>query len=494
MALGLGTGLFLLTFLSRMTLSPYLLHGWDEWILTGISQEVAQTFLPGFEWHNLVSPTGYSYPPLFFWANGSVLAVIGPGMVAYRIVSALTEAFAVGLLPALALALGQRPGSAACAGALACASLMLAYHNTVTVDYMLACAVLSSLLCLLHATARGSVQWLAMALLLGGFACFVKYHGVVYHAILVMLALLWPSTRHVLFKQSSLKAVGIRLGKCAAAALFFPVLLLLIEAYTWHVFGWERTHIAEVFRVMTWDSFVVHPATGEIVRPSWTYYLVYTGYQLGPLVTAVIALGMLATLRARNGAYAAILAVVVLWFFWASTASLKNARYVLPAVMLAMLFAGALMDWAATRPRLRVAAAILSLLALVQGAAYSIDRAQTYIARAGEARAAIDAVNEHLGPGDTLLAEAEWYQYARAYGGLMEVRVRSPISRKWAEDSDALLTHARAFEMRRKGMLYVQQAYLEQRQSLIEQWHCVFETGAGPHRQALYIRSPERAE
>ncbi len=471
-----------------MSLGVALLHGWDEWILTGISQRVGQRFLPELDFNDLMSPTVYSYPPFFFWVNGAVIGLFGPGMASYRIVTALTEALAVVLVAAIAWERGARLHVAMVAGILASASLFLAYHETVTVDYMLSCAVLASVLCLLCCERRPAPRWLFAALLLGGLACFVKYHGVVYHAMLCAIAAAWPRTRNALFAGDSILERARTCGAYAAAALFFPLLLLAIEAYTWYEFGWSRTHIAEVFRVMTWDSFVVGPLSGRIERPGWPYYLVYTLVEAGPLVCAALLAGAAAALARPSPGQIIIAAIIVGWFLWASTASLKNARYVLPAVMLAFVYAGALLEHAHGRPGRKYVAYATILLAFCQGAWFSGARAAAYVRHAAQAEAMLAAISEHVPPGATILSEAEWYGYAREYGGVLQPRLISPISPRWQDEADALLTHARAFEMRERRMLYAQEDYLEQRRNLVEEWPKVFDTGTGPHRQTLHLR------
>lgn len=461
---------------------------WDEWILTAISQRVALDLLPVFDWNDLVSPTGYSYPPLFFWLNGAVLALLGPSMESYRVVTALSEAGAVALVAGLGLQAARNPVVGLTAGLIACSGLWLAYHGTVTVDYLLACAVLAALIAVLRAADKASPQWLWLALLLGGFACFVKYHGVVFHAILCASAIAWPRLRRLVFAGDTPRARIRTASWHGAAALFFPVGLLVIEAITWYEFGWNRTHIAEVFRVMGWESFVVDPISGAIVQPAWHYYLVHTFVEVGPVILALALIGAVIALRTRDTSLIFLGVVVVLWFLWASTASLKNARYVLPAVLMALVFAGVAVERARVLPAGRVLAASLLVIAVLQGALLSGARVRSYVQHGAEADAMLAAVRAQVPHDTTLLVEAEWYAYAATTGSLLPHRVVLPIPEGVVDESGAILTHTRAYEMRASGMLYADNEYLAQREAIVGSWKLVAEAGAGAHRQMLLLR------
>ncbi|MEA3365575.1 MAG: hypothetical protein U9Q79_08035, partial [Candidatus Hydrogenedentes bacterium] len=53
------------------------LVGWDEWILSTISSRWALVALPENNLYDLIVPTYYSYPPVFFWLQGLTIFLFG---------------------------------------------------------------------------------------------------------------------------------------------------------------------------------------------------------------------------------------------------------------------------------------------------------------------------------------------------------------------------------------------------------------------------------
>lgn len=93
---------FTLTLLVRLTPGNVTLVGWDEWILSLIVRHVGVNLIPALEWDDLIAPTGYSYPPFFFWVSGVLVWLFGTAPFVLRLLTSLTDALAatLGLLVA----------------------------------------------------------------------------------------------------------------------------------------------------------------------------------------------------------------------------------------------------------------------------------------------------------------------------------------------------------------------------------------------------------
>jgi len=119
------------------------LVGWDEWILAGIATRLGCCALPSGQLYEILVPTGYSYPPFPFWLSGALVYCFGPGALVWRLPTILSDGAAVAMVFVLARRVG---GTLAgwTAGLLAWSTLYLAFHDTVTLDFLLSFWVLAS--------------------------------------------------------------------------------------------------------------------------------------------------------------------------------------------------------------------------------------------------------------------------------------------------------------------------------------------------------------
>ncbi len=473
---------FLIAALVRLSLGNTPLVSWDEWILGGIAARLGTWALPNLELYDILVPTGYSYPSFGFWVNSVFVWLFGSTPFVLRLPCALSEAAAVALTYALARELaGVVCARAAALFATAC--LFLSFHAMVSLDYLLSAWVLLSLWAFVRAARKQDSALLVLAAFCGGMACFTKYHGVVYHATLCVLVFSWPTTRRMLRWKT--------LTAAAAAALAAPLFMLATEAATWHFYGYSKTHIAEVLRVTEWASYVADPRTGAIVEANDGYYFLYAWTTLGPLFCGLAALGFVAALASRGRVWWALGFVAAAWLFWASTASLKNARYILPMVYVACIFAGYFITRLAAIPRCRGIAWMLVLVTVALGAWQSVDRAQQYFEEARRNMAVYDYVNTHTPKGAVILAESIVFQVHIAGGPGIVRTTYAPESPQALDRADYLILDPRTHEMLQRGVLPVARGYLDFRREAEKDWPCVFRK-ASRQGEVRVLARPQR--
>ena len=472
---------FTATLVIRLLVWDNRLVGWDEWILTTISSRVGLSWLPRGDWYDLLVPTGYSYPSFFFWLNGILIYLLGATPLIFRLVTVLSDAASA----AMAAALGRRIGghwTAWTAGLLASSYLYLSFHDTVTIDFLVSFWVLLSVRLFIAALDRNDRRLMLLSVFLGGLGCFTKYHGVVYFATLCTMVLVIPTTRNMLRRK---KFVSF-----AAAALAFPCLLLALEGLTWHFYGFAKTHLAEVFRVLTWTSYVQDPFTGELTRPQWHYYLAYCWTQLGAVTCLLVLAGMAVALKRRTRDTMVLLAIVVVWMLWATFSELKNARYILPAVFLMLIFAGIpLRELARTGPIGRVVAAILLVWVTLAGFWATWLRIRDYLDTADRNGRVAQGVNTRTPPEAVVLAESVLFQ-ATDPVGIEPIKrlVITPETPQWERRISYFISDEGAFEMLAKGVIPSQEGYVAERERIVEEWSVLLDIGTGKKRVRVLQR------
>lgn len=469
--------LFLATIATRLIPFNVTLVGWDEWILSGISVRLARVYLPGMEWYDVLVPTGYSYPPVFFWLNGGLIYLLGSEPLVLRMITILSEAACVFTVCMVAQQLAGRFAAWA-AGMLAFATLYLSFHETVTMDYLLSWWILLSLWWFLKALDTESGTALVWAIFFSSAAVFTKYHGVVYHAILCAAVAVLPATRRMLRGRTLLASL--------AAALALPCGLLALEALTWHFYGYEKTHIAEVLRVMGWTSYVQDPRTGAVVVASWSYYFVYLWEVLGPVV-CVVGVGAVAyALGARRRDLAIVVVIAVLWFLWASTASLKNARYILPGTLMLYPVAGAMLAWVFQREGYGRQAAVAILgIAILAGLWDTRARIGGYMREADIHQRVYAYLREHVPADAVVMAESAPFQWGMSLRSGAVRPMRGPEDATAFEDSDYAVLHAWGQQLIAAGAIPSAKNYLDARAAATARWETLLELGSG--REAVVI-------
>ncbi|MCL4216087.1 MAG: glycosyltransferase family 39 protein [Candidatus Hydrogenedentes bacterium] len=455
--------IFALTLVTRLRPGNLMIPGWDEWILATISSRVGLLWLPSGELYDLLVPTGYSYPPFYFWISGALVYVYGGEPWVWRLPATLSDAGAAAMVAVLARYIAG-PAAGWTAGLLACASLFLAFHQTVTLDYLLAFWILLSIWLYLKALDTHSFKLLLAAVFAGSLAPFTKYHGIVYFAPLCFAV--------VCVKDSRALITPRRLPALVCAALTLPVLLLCFEGLTWRFYGYEKTHIAEVFRVMTWTSYVPDPLTGEIVKPTWFYYFQCMWAQLGTMALLMAFLGILRWGKPRPRNEWLLLIFLALWLTWASTASLKNARYVLPAVYIIFVFAGRFVGESVKQDKfLQYTAYAFLTLALLSGLGLTEIRWIDYRNAARTQAEVCAMINEQTPEDAVLLAEGRPFQTDDGVGiHPIKRRVISPESPKWETQADYIIADDRSGEMLAARMIPVDESYLRARDSILREW------------------------
>ena len=466
--------LFLATVATRLIPFNVTLVGWDEWILTGISVRLARFYMPTHEWYDILVPTGYSYPPFFFWLNGGLIAILGTAPLVCRMVTIASEAACIVTICVLGQHLAGRFAAWA-AGLLAFATLYLSFHETVTMDFLLSFWILLSLLFLLRCVRDAKAGDLVWAVFFSSVAVFTKYHGVVYHAILCALIVLLPATRRMLR--------GRTLFGCVVVALALPCALLALEGLTWHFYGYNKTHIAEVIRVMGWTSYVQDPSTGRIVEATWGYYFRYLWHMLGPVVCVLGAVSMGYALAARRLDLAVIAIVVGLWFLWASTASLKNARYILPGVIMIYPLAGAMLHRIAQQGRYGKGAAIAVLaLAGCVGLWDTRARVGAYLREAAMQQTVYDYVRDRIPTDAVIFAESAPFQWGMSLRSGAVRPMRNPENPSAFDDAQYAIMHEWGHQLIEGGAIPSAKGYLERRDAAVNDWDKVLDLGAGRER------------
>ncbi len=451
--------LFVMTFALRMAPGNRGIVGWDEWILAAIASRWALWFAP------------YSYPPFHFWVSGALVWLFGPEPIVWRFPSIVSDAGAVALTCLLARRLGGAWAGWS-AGLLAWGCLYLAFHETVSLDYMLSFWVLLSLVSYLSAMSRGSSVRLAFAAWCGGMACFTKYHGVVYLATLCALMAAEPDSRRLLRGRWRVIVPG--------AAIVMPVIMLVIEGGTWRFYGFSKTHLAEVWRVMHWISYVVDPVTGAVENPSWIYYFAHAWKTIGPLWCGLALMGMAFTAvgRCRDGRV--LLIVLAAWLLWASTGNLKNARYALPMAYVACVFGGLAIAAVASAPKGRGAAALLLASTLAVGLWDVSVRLRGYLEEERRNAAVYAYINERTPANALLLSEGMAFQADDAVGiAGVKRKVITPETPGCFAKADYAVIDARSFDLLRHRVIPSSPGYVEERLRAARDWPEAFRAGDG---------------
>lgn len=469
--------LFLATIATRLIPFNLTLVGWDEWILTGISVRFARVYLPTLEWYDVLVPTGYSYPPFFFWLNGGTIYLLGDQPLVFRLITILSDAACVVAICALGRQLAGRFGAWS-AGLLAFASLYLSFHETVTIDFLLSFWVILSLRWLLRSVHEARPTYLVWAIIFSSVAVFTKYHGVVYHAILCGLVVVLPATRRMLR--------GRMLGACAIAALALPCVLLALDALTWHFYGYEKTHLAEVIRVMGWTSYVQDPATGDVVEATWPYYFQYLWHVLGPAVCALGAASVAYAIGARRRDLLIVVAIAGLWFLWASTASLKNARYILPGVTMLFPLAGAMLHGIVERGRYgKVVATLVLAVVVLFGMWGTRVRIGAYLSDAAVHQRAYDYIRQNVPADAVVFAESAPFQWGMSLRSGAVRPTRDPEDPTAFDDADYAVMHEWGRRLIAAGAIPSATGYLDRREAAMAEWDTVLDLGTGAGRVTL---------
>lgn len=477
---------FVLTLAMRLIVAGCTLIGWDEWILATIVSRLGLWAIPEGRLYDILVPTGYSYPPFFFWIGGLLVYLFDASPLVWRLPTVLSEAAAAAAVCLLGRRLGGRIGEWT-AGLLAVATLYLSFHDTVTLDFLLSFWIVLSVYFLLRAQDERRVLFAVLSVFAGSLAVFTKYHGVVYLGPLCILIALHPKTGWMLR--------GRRVVWFAAAAGVLPALMLAIEGLTWRYYGFEKTHIAEVLRVMTWTSHVQDPYTGRFVIPQWHYYLVYCWALLGPLVCGLCVFAGITAIRRRDPRAMLVLGFVLLWFVWASTGSLKNARYVLPAVYLSYALAGLpLQAWARRSGGGRAALVVISL-AVGLGALHTGERIAAYRAQAAWHGRVHRLVDEELPDNALVVSDSLVFQTATRTS-------ISPMKRPVADPpffAEADITHVitveEAYDFLQVLGNPANRPYLEARERIVAEWRLLLDVGEAEKRIRVFERpaGPETA-
>ena len=476
------TVLFLATLAIRLIPFNVTLTGWDEWILSGISIRLARVYLPAHEWYDVLVPTGYSYPPVFFWLNSGLIYLLGAEPLVLRIVTILSDAACVAAVTVLAQRLAGRFAGWS-AGLLAFSTLYLSFHETVTMDFLLSFWILLSLLALIKALQIGSPSALFWALFISSAAVFTKYHGVVYHAILCAMVLALPQTRAMLRGRG-------RVALYALATLALPLSLLALEALTWYFYGYSKTHIAEVFRVMDWTSYVQDPFTGDIVQAQWHFYFLYLWKMLGPVVCVLGLIAFLFAFVSKRAELIVIAVIAALWFTWASSAGLKNARYILPGALMLYPLVGVMVQRIAARPHFgRPAAVLILAVAVGMGAWGTRTRVVGYLREAAVHQAVYDYLRDHVARDAVILAESAPFQWGMSQRSGAVRPVRNPEDATAFADAEYFIAHEWGRLLIESNVIQSAKGYLDARDAVVESWVPVLDLGNGRERVQV-LRKP----
>jgi hypothetical protein len=476
------TVLVLATLAIRLIPFNVTLMGWDEWILSGISIRLARVYLPAHEWYDVLVPTGYSYPPVFFWLNSGLIYLLGAEPLVLRIVSIVSEAACVAAVTVLAQRLAGRFAGWS-SGLLAFSTLYLSFHETVTMDFLLSFWILLSLVALMKTVQTNSPSALFWALFISSAAVFTKYHGVVYHAILYAMVLALPQTRAMLRGRG-------RVVLYLIATLALPCSLLALEALTWHFYGYTKTHIAEVFRVMDWTSYVQDPFTGDIVQAQWHFYFLYLWKMLGPVVCVLGVFAFLFAFVSKRAELIVIAVVAALWFTWASSAGLKNARYILPGALMLYPLVGVMLQWIAARARVgRPAAVVVLAVAVGMGVWGTRTRVICYLREAAVHQAVYDYLRDHVASDAVILAESAPFQWGMSLRSGAVRPVHSPEDPNAFVDSDYFIAHEWGRLLIESSVIQSAKGYLDARDDAVGTWTPVLDLGNGRERVQVF-RNP----
>ncbi len=462
------------------------LAGWDEWILTSIFVRLGQWALPKGELYEILVPTGYSYPPFYLWLNGLMVYVFGSSPLVWRILTILFDAGCAAMAYFLGRRVGGRLTGYIC-GILSVVAPYLSFHDTVTLDFALTFWILLSIYLFLRAQDNDNVRMLLWSVFFGSIACFTKYHGVVYFATLCVMLVAIPGTRKLI--------QGKKIFLFAGTALFLPCVLLAVEGLTWKFYGWQKTHVAEVFRVMEWTSWVADFGSDAYVKPKWHYYFVYCWIHLGPAICVLSLAGMGTMLLKPTRDVKYLLIILVVWMLWASSSGLKNARYVLPMVYVAFVFVGLEIKALSERRWGKAMASIIVIVMLGTSSWRLAGRVQDYLATSDRHEQVYEVINENIVEGDLVFSEAVSFQIP--FGtrfGLMRGKVIGPSQKTWRNDFDYIIAQEDAFEMLKTGVIVdVHGEYLRQRESFVREWDVLLDTGEGKQRTRVLRRPVGRS-
>ncbi len=457
------------------------LIGWDEWILATISLRVARWWIPARSWYDLLSPTGFPYPPLFFWMGGGLAWLFGPSYFILRVPATLSLAGCSATATLLAGAFGKR--RAAWSTAVLCILHMpFGFHDLVTIDFLMTFWVLLSLLLLVKCLGKDSFPLLYLAIVAGGIACFSKYHAVIWHGFLCATVLVAPKTRAMLR--------GLRIPLLMLAAGLFPALILAIQGLTWKFYGYQKTHFAEGLWTMSWTSIVEHPLTGEFVRAGSDYYAMVLSANPGPGVCLLGVIGVVALLMRKRWIALVPLLFAILWMVWASSSSIKHARYIIPFVYVCLVFAGHGFAVLSNRDgKLRFVTVALAVLLALIGFQGLTARRGDYMETARLHERVFALIDEKV-PQDAVLV-TDSFPLRRWDGGVLPSVPRKVIwvdTPGWEDKATHVLTQESTFAVMEKGTIFGSSEYVEARQSILSAWRVVIDEGRGSDRIRLLAK------
>lgn len=452
--------------------------GWDECILGGAAIRWAEYSLPGGHAYDLLVPTGYPYPPLLFWIAGGLVAAIEPAYWVLRLPGAVSLAASAALCALLAAWCGGR-AAAWTAGLLAATAVAFNVHDTVSLDYPMSAAILLSLWALLRALDRHSAPWLCASLLAAGLACAFKYYGVIHLAFLAAAVAAHPQLR-MLARGPKRRAAVL------ASAVALPVALALLDGLTFYFYGFGKTHVAETIRTLGWTPFAADPRTGAPIQPGHDYYALSLYYRLGPLLLAAAALGALAAAVQRNRPALWLLAAGLVWFACAEALGTKHFRYILPAIYVLLILAGAAVGMLARTRRGAIVAALLAAGMVLHQSWNASERAGAYLAEARRVEAAFGILRAIPADLPVVAEHAAFQQWDAGALRAFPQPVLTPESPGGAP-ADLAVLHDAVYEAIGIGALPAYPGYMAVRPEMA-QWPALYEAGEGRDRFRILAR------
>lgn len=472
----------LIAFALHLAPKAIVLTGWDEAILAEITGRIAHVSLPNRSWYDVIVPTGYGYPPVFFWQSAFFVRILGPEIWVYRLTTAIGAALCAGSIAIIARSIAGN-WAAWITGFIAAAAPGLAYYDTISMDPLMTGFILSSVACSVASLQSDKSSYFIAALALSAIACTVKYHAVVYHAALCAFVFVLV-----------LRGSRIDLNLAALVALAPPACLLIIEALTAQLYGWEKTHIAEALRMTEWGATANDPMTGYPTAPSIAYYPILLFLRLG-VVQVIAAAGGLCWMLYRGGPAARwVVVVLVVWCVWAQWLDMKHARYILPAAFLLMGAAGIGIARIGAASLGKHPAIAISIVVVLGMSWQAYNRLTIHAGKVDRHVAILDAVADRVPESEPVIADA------RPFQGTVTTRLRTmprPVVTPYTEayrDANWLLTDEAAYTMARKGALAGLQGYAKWRDEAMTEWDVVYDSGVGEQRVRLLHRPGELPE